>query len=160
MAEDLQLYEARLHEIIKAIKRQTDTQLTIEWKKWLDAHTSEDLATGVSSMLTDAMKTMLGANEPPTVAEIQTLPPVADKRSPGVYFGLILPILGEEADENAFGYVGSATRVGRGLQGRVPDHLSASYRQKYLERTPNYYHYRLLEDGSRDESCYVFAETE
>jgi hypothetical protein len=153
-------YETRLRTIITAIKQMSDIHTTIEWKKWLDAHSQEELMMGVSSMLTDAVKTMLGGDEPPTISGIQSLPPVSDNHQPGVYFGLIQPILGEEADENTFGYVSSATRVGRGFQGRVPDHLSATYRTKYLEKNPNYYHYLLLADGSRDESFYVLAQTE
>jgi hypothetical protein len=92
MATSLQLYEARIHEIITAIKEMFYTQVTIDWKIFLDAHTEEEHVTGVSGMLTDAAKTMLGEDGPPTVARIQSLPAVADYNFAGTYSGLTRPV--------------------------------------------------------------------
>lgn len=136
----------------------SDTQLTIEWKRILNQYSLDDLANGISAITSPATKDMLNHLEPPSVEQIESLAVVGDSHKPGVYIGLTKPASAQSADQKAYTYTGSATRVGRGFEGRVPSHLDPNYRAN--EKTPNYYHYLLLEDGSRQESFYVLADTE
>jgi hypothetical protein len=154
------VYESRLRMIINAIGSMSDTQLTLEWRRILDQHSSEDLALAISAITSPAAKEMLNGHEPPTLEHIESLVAVADSHKPGVYLGLTQPTSEDSHDQKAYAYTGSATRVGRGFEGRVPSHLDPAYRAKYLEKTPNYYHYLLLEDGTRAETFYVLADTE
>ena len=153
-------YESRLRGIIEQIKSMSALNTTIEWKKFLDTRSTEELSGRVSSLITDDCKAMMDGDAPPTVAVLESLQAVRDNHNAGVYLGLIQPNLGEKADQKVYAYVGSATAVARGLQERVSNHLSPSYRSKRLESAPNYYHYRLLEDGSRVEKFYALAQTE
>jgi hypothetical protein len=154
------IYESRLRAILSAITNMSDTQLTREWRKYLDRHSLEDLGVALSAMTSDSLKAMLSRDDPPTVAELKSLEPVRDNHNPGVYLGLMQPTTSQSADQKAYAYTGSATKVGRGFQGRVPSHLDPTYRESYLKKNPNYYHYTLLADGSRAESYFVLAQTE
>jgi hypothetical protein len=154
------LHESRLGEIINAIGNMSDTQLTLEWRRIRDQHSPEDLALAISAITSPVAKEMLNGHEPPTLEQIESLVAVADSHKPGVYLGLTRPTSGDSHDQKAYAYTGSATRVGRGFDGRVPAHLDPAYRAKYLEKTPNHYHYRLLEAGTRAESFYVLADTD
>ena len=64
------------------------------------------------------------------------------------------------SNSSAFGYNGSATRVGCGLFSRTNQHLDEEYRKTYLEKKPNYYHYLPQKNGDRSETFFVLAETE
>lgn len=103
---------------------------------------------------------MLNNEDSPTVEQIESLAPVGNSHKAGVYLGLTKPNSEDSPDQKAYSYTGSATRVGRGFEARVPDHLDPDYRAKYLVKVPNYYHYKLLADGSRDESFYALADTD
>lgn len=154
------LYESRLREIINAIGSMSDTQLTIEWRRILDLHSTEDLALAISAITSQGAQDMLNREEPPTIEQIESLDAVGNSHKPGVYVGLTKPVSENSADQKVYTYAGSATRVGRGFEGRVPSHLDPAYREKYLKKTPNYYHYRLLEDGTRKEFFYILADTD
>lgn len=126
----------------------------------MNQHSTEELTNAISAITSDIAKDMLNQQTPPTIDQIESLVAVGDSHKPGVYLGLTKPISSLSPDQKAYAYTGSATRVGRGFGGRVPSHLDAAYRAKYLEKAPNYYHYRLLEDGSREERFYVLVDTD
>ena len=154
------IYENRLRTILSAITNMSDTQLTREWRTFFDRHSLEDLSETLSAMTSNALKAMLSGDEPPTIAELKSLRLVHDNHNPGVYLGLMQPTSRHSIDLKAYTYIGSATKVGRGFQGRVPSHLDPTYRESYLKKNPNYFHYTLLEDGSRAETYHVIAQTE
>lgn len=109
---------------MNAIGGMSSTQLTLEWRRLLDLHGIEELAGAIAAMTPSRTKDMLNRPEPPTIEQIELLVSVGDSHAPGVYIGLIKPTPENLRDEKSYAYTGSAARVGRGFQGRVPDHLN------------------------------------
>ena len=67
------VYHRRLRAIVEQIKSMSELEVTLQWKKDSESHTANFLAQQISDTTDDRVKSLLGAPNPPTISQLQSL---------------------------------------------------------------------------------------
>lgn len=67
------VYHQRLRAIVEQIKSMSELEVILQWKKDLEPYTTNFLAQQISDLTDDQVKSLLGAPNPPTISQLQSL---------------------------------------------------------------------------------------
>lgn len=103
--------------------------MTPTWREALSKKTVEEWLSPISQGIPERVKRILGGLQPPTYEELESLPAV-NSTDAGVYARLVKARYELQMASDRYLYVGSASRYGRGLNGRVAEHVEKRRRHR------------------------------
>ena len=92
--------------------------MTLTWREALSKQSAEEWLLTISQGIPEGFERILGGLQPPTHEEIESLPS-SDSADAGVYARLVKSRHELQIAIDRYLYVGSASRYGSGLNGRV-----------------------------------------
>ncbi|KAI0117441.1 hypothetical protein F4814DRAFT_287338 [Daldinia grandis] len=113
------LFSMRLLKIWKGL---LESDMTPTWTEALLEKSAEHWLTTVSAGIPEDVKKILGGLQPPTYNKLEHLSPVISTDA-GVYARLVTSRYSVQAASDRYLYIGSASKHGSGLQGRVGQHV-------------------------------------
>jgi hypothetical protein len=96
--------------------------MTPNWTEALSQKSAKHWLTPISEGMPEDVKKILGGLQPPTYDELEQLSPV-NSTDAGVYARLVTSRYPVQEASDRYSYVGSASKYGLGLQGRVRQHI-------------------------------------
>lgn len=120
------LFNTRLMNIWQGLLK---SEMTPTWREALSKKPAEKWLSLISHGIPEGVKRILGGLQPPTYKELNSLP-LVDSIDAGVYARLVKSRYELQMGDRYL-YVGSASRYGRGLNGRVSEHIEK--RKRHLE---------------------------
>ncbi|KAL2406428.1 hypothetical protein ABEF93_006428 [Exophiala dermatitidis] len=120
------LFIARLFEIWKGL---LESDMTPTWREALAEKSAERWLNHISEGIPKDVKKVLGGVQPPTYDELERLSPV-DSTDAGVYARLVTSRYPVQTASDRYLYVGSASKEGSGLTGRVSQHIKKNPRRR------------------------------
>lgn len=120
------LFEARLAEIWDGLLK---SEMTPTWRDALGEKPREQWLAAVAAGIPAHVKRMLGGLQPPSWEDLKSSA-LVDTHDAGVYARLVESRFATQAADDRRLYIGSASKYGAGLSGRIAGHLSARKRPR------------------------------
>jgi hypothetical protein len=123
---EMLMFNTRLSEVWQALLK---SEMTPTWREALQEKPAEEWLSSISLGIPEDVKKALGGLRPPTWDELNKLS-LIDTNDAGVYARLVTSRHQLPTTEDRYLYVGSASRYGSGLSGRMAEHTRKVYKLK------------------------------